>query len=307
VIRQRQQGRQQGHGLGVSARVAGEHQEPGRSVGGVIWQRRGRELWRYLPGQHRETNSGTGSKPLKRGGASMPTDITDKSPFRQFCQLHIRGFSKIRGVRSGGGVIRQRRQGRQQGHGLGVSARVAGEHQEPGRSVGGVIWQRRGRELWRYLPGQHRETNSGTGSKPLKRGGASMPTDITDKSPFRQFCQLHIRGFSKIRGVRSGGGVIRQRRQGRQQGHGLGVSARVAGEHQEPGRSVGGDEVWQLAAAGRPGGMAGGEVQGRRPAGAAVGVSARVAGEHQEQGLSGWRLPFKCRHRTLYLLIHRQN
>ncbi|OZC35631.1 hypothetical protein B9Q17_00865 [Marinobacter vinifirmus] len=112
VIRQRQQGRRQGHGLRVSARVADHHQEPGRSAGGVIWQRRGRELWRYLPGQHRETNSGTGSKPLKRGGASMPTDITDKSPFRQFCQLHIRGFSKIRGVRSGGGVIRQ-------GHGLG--------------------------------------------------------------------------------------------------------------------------------------------------------------------------------------------
>src|SRR5690554_509206 len=67
-----------------------------------------------------------------------------------------------------GGVIRQR----QQGQGLGVSARSA--------------------------PGDQQRT----GSKPLKRGGAPMPTDITDKSPFRQFCQLHIRGFSKIRGVR---------------------------------------------------------------------------------------------------------
>src|SRR5690554_6753003 len=67
-----------------------------------------------------------------------------------------------------GGVIRQR----QQGQGLGVSARSA--------------------------PGDQQRT----GSKPLKRGGAPMPTDITDKGPFRQFCQLHIRGFSKIRGVR---------------------------------------------------------------------------------------------------------
>ena len=94
----------------------------------------------------------------------------------------------------------------------------------------------------------------------------------------------------------------------------VGVSARAAGEHQEQQRSVGGDEVWQLAAAGSPGGVAGGWVQGRRPAGAAVGrlpggvirqrqqaasrcpglgvcrvgVSARMAGHHQEQRRSGW-------------------
>jgi hypothetical protein len=54
-------------------------------------------VWGYLPGQHRETNSGTGSKPLKRGGAPMPTDITDKSPFRQFCQCRIRGYARNRG------------------------------------------------------------------------------------------------------------------------------------------------------------------------------------------------------------------
>ncbi|WP_144422718.1 hypothetical protein [Marinobacter sp. CP1] len=104
----------------------------------------------------------------------------------------------------------------------------------------------------------------------------------------------------------------------------MGVSARAAGEHQEQQRSVGGDEVWQLAAAGSPGGVAGGWVQGRRPAGAAVGrlpggvirqrqqaasrcpglgvcrvgVSARMAGHHQEQGRSvggvwfgSWRQP----------------
>ncbi|OZC34564.1 hypothetical protein B9Q17_06220 [Marinobacter vinifirmus] len=114
-------------------------------------------------------------------------------------------------------------------------------------------------------------------------------------------------------------GVIRQRA-GRQQGHGLGVhrvgvSARVAGHHQEPGRSVGGDEVWQLAAAGSPGaglgpvvwlavrlkaggrqglpwaGCPGGVIRQRQQGrwkGHGLGVSARVAGEHQEQQRSGW-------------------
>ncbi len=34
---------------------------------------------------------------MKRGGAPMPTDITDKSPFRQFCQCRIRGYARNRG------------------------------------------------------------------------------------------------------------------------------------------------------------------------------------------------------------------
>jgi len=95
------------------------------------------------------------------------------------------GVGRLPGV-----VIQQRRHGRQQGHGLGVSAGAAAG--SPGAGLGPVVWL----------------------ALRLKAGGRQG---------------LPWAGCP--------GGVIRQRQQGRRKGHGLGVSARVAGEHQEQQRS----------------------------------------------------------------------
>jgi len=112
------------------------------------------------------------------------------------------------------------------------------------------------------------------------------------------------------------GGVIWKRQQAASRCHGLGVcrvgvSARMAGHHQEQGRSVGGGEVWQLVAAGSPGagfgpaawlavGFRAGGRQGsavgwlpggvirQRQQGYGLGVSAGMAGHSQEQQRSGW-------------------
>jgi len=96
-----------------------------------------------------------------------------------------------------GGVIRQRQQGRQQGHGLGVcrvgvSAGVAGQHQEQGRSVGGVWfgnwWQPEAPAVWLAV-----KFRAGAGR--VQPWGYLPGQQVSARN----------------RGVRSGGGVIRQR------------------------------------------------------------------------------------------------